>query len=104
MLREIACKRIEQRLVHAGIGNSEIVDWVDEAPAEKVCPYAIHRGASEEGIVGRDQPIGQRAPRVNLLRNFHCFAVRWTGGHNHARDGMFHFAAFRGEEECFPAA
>ena len=56
MQRELPRHLVEQLGMRRRIGFIEIVDWMDEAAAEKMVPQAIHGGTREIGIVGAGDP------------------------------------------------
>lgn len=73
LLHEVLARGGEERFVAGGIGDAEVIDGLDEATAEKVCPHAVHDGALEELIIGAGEPVRERDASI------------LAGGH---RDGL----------------
>ena len=57
VLHEVIGRARQQRVVARGIRDPHIVDLLDQADAEKVCPDAVGDRAGEVRVLGRGQPL-----------------------------------------------
>ena len=53
VLDEVMCEGVEQGRMRGGVRAANIVDWIDQSPAEELTPVAIDDVAREEGILRR---------------------------------------------------
>ena len=84
---EVVCDGGEERFVGGGVGGAEIVDGVDDTDAEEVGPDAVGYGASEVGVTGRGEPVGEgfaSVPRI-VHRQRRSIEGRWGLGFTGSR-------------------
>src|SRR5260370_28152432 len=72
-----------------GIGGAEIVDWIHNAPAEKLAPDTIDGGFGEIGMGG--YPARKLPARVRIRRDVEARAVEQRRLHGQLRTRMKHF-------------
>ncbi len=63
-IHQILGKCCEQLGIGGRVGDTHIIEGIDDSLAEEMGPVAIGHGAGEEGILVGDHPVDQALPRV----------------------------------------
>ena len=91
--RELAGQVVEDLGVRRLVLVVEVIDWLDDAQAEKVRPHAVGSRPREVGIVRGSHPVGEGDARADLVLPARLAAVEEVGLDNALGAGDGHLAA-----------
>ena len=84
---------VEQFGIRGRVADAHVVDRIDHAASEELCPDPIGQVSGENVVVGRSQPCGERGAWIPLawhrLHRAQCFrGLRLSGDGIHGRVGL----------------
>ena len=97
-LHEFLGQRVQQRLVRGRIGDSQIVERINETSPEKVAPHPIDEGPGEVRIVRRGHPVDEVMPRVVKCRNVERMLTKAVRRDDVSSERVLHVASWLHED------
>ena len=101
VLDEVGREAVEQLVVAGGVGVAEVVDRLDDPPADQVKPDPVDQALGEERVVGARQPGRQADPPVFGRRVVEDRAAQRLGLHLAARARLADVARPGGVDHLF---
>ena len=100
VLDQLLAQSLKQFRVAGRVADADVVDGLDDPPAEELRPDAVGDVGGKVGVVRRGEPLGHDQAAV-LALHVRLVAAEELGRHHAAADRMRHFAAARVEHDGF---